>query len=58
MCRDIIRIEKRPRWEWFRKDGTKMRSGCFEDGKQVGEWTTYDAKGKVVKVTKTKSPRT
>jgi antitoxin component YwqK of YwqJK toxin-antitoxin module len=28
------------------------------DGKQVGEWTTYDAKGKVVKVTKMKSPRT
>ena len=20
-------------WEWFRKDGTKMRSGHFEDGK-------------------------
>jgi antitoxin component YwqK of YwqJK toxin-antitoxin module len=33
-------------WEWFRKDATKMRSGCFERGKQVGEWTTYDAKGK------------
>jgi antitoxin component YwqK of YwqJK toxin-antitoxin module len=45
-------------WEWFRKDGTKMRSGYFEDGKQVGEWTTYDAKGKVVKVTKMKSPPT
>jgi hypothetical protein len=24
----------------------------FEGGKQTGEWTTYDAKGKVVKVTK------
>jgi antitoxin component YwqK of YwqJK toxin-antitoxin module len=44
-------------WEWFRKDGSKMRSGYFEDGKQVAEWTTYDAKGKVVKVTKMKSPR-
>ncbi len=43
-------------WEWFRKEGTKMRSGYFEDGKQVGEWTTYDAKGRVVKVTKMKSP--
>jgi antitoxin component YwqK of YwqJK toxin-antitoxin module len=32
-------------WEWFRKDGTKMRSGYFENGRQVGgEWTTYDAK--------------
>jgi len=28
-----------------------MRSGYFEDGKQVGEWTTYDASGKIVKVT-------
>ena len=43
-------------WEWFRKDGTRMRSGYFEDGKQAGEWTTYDAKGKVVKVTRMKSP--
>jgi hypothetical protein len=40
-------------WEWFRKDGTKMRSGYY--GKQVGEWTTYDAKGKVVKITKMRS---
>jgi antitoxin component YwqK of YwqJK toxin-antitoxin module len=32
-----------------------MRSGYFEDGKQVGEWTTYDASGKIVKVTKMKS---
>jgi len=28
-----------------------MRSGHFKTGKQVGEWTTYDATGKVVKVT-------
>ncbi|MBP7804760.1 MAG: hypothetical protein KA052_00870 [Candidatus Pacebacteria bacterium] len=41
-------------WEWFRLDGTKMRSGSFKGGKQVGEWTTYDKKGKVVKVTKMK----
>jgi antitoxin component YwqK of YwqJK toxin-antitoxin module len=44
-------------WEWFRKDGTKMRSGYFENGKQAGEWTTYDAKGKAVKVTRMKPPR-
>jgi antitoxin component YwqK of YwqJK toxin-antitoxin module len=24
-------------WEWFRKTGTRMRSGYFEHGKQVGE---------------------
>jgi antitoxin component YwqK of YwqJK toxin-antitoxin module len=35
-----------------------MRSGYFAKGKQVGEWTAYDARGKVVKVTKMKSPRT
>jgi uncharacterized protein YdhG (YjbR/CyaY superfamily) len=38
-------------WEWFRKDGTKMRSGYFKKGEQVGEWITYDKSGKVYKVT-------
>ena len=39
-------------WEWFRKDGSKMRSGHFDKkGKQTGEWTTYDKKGKIVKKT-------
>ncbi len=41
-------------WEWFRKDGTKLRSGWFENGEQVGEWTTYDARGEVYKVTRMK----
>jgi antitoxin component YwqK of YwqJK toxin-antitoxin module len=41
-------------WEWFRKDGTKMRSGNFKKGKQAGKWTTYDRKGKVFKVTEMK----
>ena len=41
-------------WEWFRKDGTKLRSGHFQKGKQVGEWTTYDRKGKAYKVTRMK----
>ena len=41
-------------WEWYRKSGVIMRSGYFDKGKQVGEWTTYDAKGKVYKVTKMK----
>jgi antitoxin component YwqK of YwqJK toxin-antitoxin module len=47
-------------WEWFRKDGTKLRSGYFDNGQQTGEWTTYDRTGKVYKVTtmkpKPKSP--
>lgn len=41
-------------WEWFRKDGTKLRSGTFVNGEQAGEWTTYDAKGRVYKVTQIK----
>ena len=38
-------------WEWFRKDGTRMRSGYFDRGDQVGEWTSYDKTGAVYKVT-------
>lgn len=42
-------------WEWFRKDGTKLRSGFFDKGKRIGEWTTYDSKGDVYKVSQLKS---
>jgi antitoxin component YwqK of YwqJK toxin-antitoxin module len=38
-------------WEWYRKDGTIMRSGSFDRDVQCGEWTTYDARGRIVKVT-------
>jgi antitoxin component YwqK of YwqJK toxin-antitoxin module len=41
-------------WEFFRKDGVIMRSGSFDHGVQTGEWTTYDRKGKVYKVTSMK----
>lgn len=41
-------------WEWFRLDGTRLRSGYFENGEQIGEWTTYDKKGQVYKVTRLK----
>ena len=44
-------------WEWFRKSGTRMRSGYFEAGKQVGEWTTYDQKGKPFQTTVMAKPR-
>jgi antitoxin component YwqK of YwqJK toxin-antitoxin module len=45
-------------WEWFRKDGTKLRSGHFENGQQTGAWTTYDRNGAPYKTTvmKPKSP--
>ena len=38
-------------WEWFRTNGVRLRSGYFEAGRQVGEWTTYDKDGAVYKVT-------
>jgi hypothetical protein len=38
-------------WEWYRPDGTLKRSGHFKMGEATGEWTTYDEKGKVYKVT-------
>ena len=37
-------------WEWFRLDGTTMRSGHFDKGRQTGEWTAYDKNGAVYKV--------
>jgi antitoxin component YwqK of YwqJK toxin-antitoxin module len=42
-------------WEWFRQDGSKMRSGHFDSGKQVGEWITYDRHSQIFKVTHKKS---
>ena len=38
-------------WEWFRQDGSKLRSGHLDNGKPVGEWTTYDRQSRVYKVT-------
>jgi antitoxin component YwqK of YwqJK toxin-antitoxin module len=38
-------------WEFFRKDGTLMRSGSFHSGKQIGTWTTYDQTGHPYKET-------
>ena len=43
-------------WEWFRKNGVRMRSGHFDRGQKVGEWITYDAAGEVYKVTRVKPP--
>ncbi len=38
-------------WSFFRADGSLMRSGRFERGKQVGPWRTFDRAGKLVKET-------
>lgn len=39
-------------WEWFRRDGSKMRSGSFRDGVKTGDWTTYDRTGAPHKTTR------
>jgi len=44
-------------WEWFRKGGSKMRSGYLTNGKQSGKWTTYDKNGKAFKVTEFGEPQ-
>ena len=48
--------------KWFRRDGTRMRSGTFDageqPGEQVGEWTTCDKSGNVYKVTRMKGNST
>jgi predicted amidohydrolase len=38
-------------WEWYRTDGTLMRTGQFARGRQVGTWRTLDRTGRVVKET-------
>lgn len=39
-------------WEFLRKDGSVMRSGAFDRGRQVGTWRTFDRTGRVVKETR------
>ena len=31
-------------WEWFRRDGTVMRTGQFDQGRQIGTWRTFDGR--------------
>ena len=42
-------------WEFYRKDGSMMRSGTFDRGTQVDVWKTFDRDGKLVKETIFKS---
>ncbi len=39
-------------WEFYRADGSIMRAGSFDRGRQVGLWRTYDRTGRVVKETR------
>ena len=38
-------------WEWFRQDGSLLRTGEFDLGHQVGLWRTWDRTGRLVKET-------
>jgi antitoxin component YwqK of YwqJK toxin-antitoxin module len=38
-------------WSFYRRDGSLMRSGRFERGRQVGVWRTFDRTGAAVKET-------
>ena len=38
-------------WEFYRSDGSLMRAGSFNHGRQVGAWRTFDRTGRVVKET-------
>jgi antitoxin component YwqK of YwqJK toxin-antitoxin module len=38
-------------WEWYRTDGSVMRTGEFDRGRQVGVWRTLDRAGRLVKET-------
>jgi antitoxin component YwqK of YwqJK toxin-antitoxin module len=42
-------------WEFYRKDGSLMRSGAFDREVQVGVWKTFDRSGALVKETTFKS---
>lgn len=38
-------------WTWYRKDGTRMRTGSFDRGTQVGVWRTWDRTEALVRET-------
>ena len=45
---DYLEGEMHGPWEFFRKDGSLMRSGEFNRGAQIGIWRTYDRAGNLV----------
>ncbi|HEX9634408.1 MAG TPA: hypothetical protein VGB34_02865 [Candidatus Limnocylindria bacterium] len=47
----LLKGEMHGAWSWYRTDGSLMRTGEFDRGKQVGTWRTLDRSGKVVKET-------
>lgn len=45
---EYLKGEMHGPWEFFRKDGSLMRSGEFNHGIQIGIWRTFDRAGKLV----------
>ena len=45
---DYLNDQMHGYWEFFRKDGSLMRSGFFDEGVQTGVWKTFDRTGKLV----------
>ena len=41
-------------WTFYRLDGSLLRSGEFDRGRQIGTWRTYARDGTVVKETEFK----
>jgi antitoxin component YwqK of YwqJK toxin-antitoxin module len=38
-------------WEFYRLDGSVMRTGSFDRGRQIGVWRTFDRAGRLIKET-------
>ncbi|MFL5641187.1 MAG: toxin-antitoxin system YwqK family antitoxin [Chloroflexota bacterium] len=38
-------------WVFYRLDGSVMRRGRLEGGRQVGSWRTFDRTGRLIKET-------
>jgi antitoxin component YwqK of YwqJK toxin-antitoxin module len=51
---DYLDGEMHGYWEFYRKDGSLMRSGSFDRGIQIATWKTFDRDGNLVKETKFK----
>ena len=51
-----LRGEMHGDWEWYRTDGSVMRTGTFDRGRQIGAWRTFDRSGRLVKETDFSKP--
>ncbi len=43
--------EQHGAWQWYRTDGSLMRTGEFDRGRQTGIWRTFERSGRLVKET-------